>query len=121
MKRTLARTHAEAIRAEIDAKRGFPRTHAEEELTRIGGGIHVATVRTETAVATEAERIGAGPHTPVEQCVTTRWAFVARLSDGRFALRIKPRVLRHLTATQAERVVADLPEGVTLAREDEDL
>lgn len=72
-------------------------------------------------VATEAERIGAGPHTPVAQCVTTRWAFVARLSDGRFALRIKPRVLRHLTATQAERVVADLPEGVTLAREDEDL
>lgn len=71
--------------------------------------------------ATEAERIGAGPHTPVEQCVTTRWAYVARLSDGRFALRIKPRVLRHLTATQAERVVVDLPEGVTLAREDEDL
>lgn len=55
MRRTLARADAEAIRAEIDAKRGFPRTHAEEELTRIGGGIHVATVRTETAVAIEGD------------------------------------------------------------------
>ena len=51
MKRSLTRADAEAIRAEIDAVRGFPRTHEEEELTRIGGGIHVAVVRTETAVA----------------------------------------------------------------------
>lgn len=55
MRRTLTRSDAEAIRAEIDAARGFPRTHREAELARIGGGIHVATVRTETAVALDGD------------------------------------------------------------------
>jgi len=51
LKRTLTRADAEAIRQEIDTQRGFPRVHAEHELVRIGGGIHVETVVTTTAVA----------------------------------------------------------------------
>ena len=51
MKRTLTRADADAIRQEIDTQRGFPRVHAEHELVRSGGGIHVETVVTTTAVA----------------------------------------------------------------------
>lgn len=51
MKRSISQADANAIRAEIDAARGFPRVHPESEVTRIGGGIHVETIVTATAVA----------------------------------------------------------------------
>jgi len=50
MKRSVSRADAEAIRADVDAKRGFPRIHPESEIVRIGGGIHVETIVTTTAV-----------------------------------------------------------------------
>lgn len=55
MKRTLPRADADALRAEIDAQRGYPRVHPEHELVRIGGGIHVETVETTHAVAIEGD------------------------------------------------------------------
>lgn len=71
--------------------------------------------------ASEGDRIGGGVHVPLAQVpVTVRWSYVARLSDGTFGVRIKQRVVRHLTAAQELRVVADLPDGVTINREDED-
>ncbi len=71
--------------------------------------------------ATEADRVGGGIHVPLAQVpVVQRWAFVARLSDGTFGVRIKQRIVRHLTAQQELRVVAELPDGVTRLREDED-
>ena len=71
--------------------------------------------------ATLADRIGGGIHVPLAQVpVTVRWSYVARLSDGTLGVRIKQRVVRHLTAQQGARVVADLPDGVTISREDED-
>lgn len=51
MKRSVSRADAEAIRADVDAKRGFPRVHPESEITRVGGGIHVETIVTTSAVA----------------------------------------------------------------------
>ena len=53
MRKQLTRSDAEAIRAEVDSKRGYPRTHSvgDGELVRVGGGIHVATIVTTTAVA----------------------------------------------------------------------
>lgn len=53
MRKQLTRADAEAIRAEIDSKRGYPRVHTEGdgELVRVGGGIHVDVIYTETAVA----------------------------------------------------------------------
>lgn len=53
MRKTITRADAEAIRADIDSKRGYPRTHVEGdgELVRVGGGIHVETIVTTTAVA----------------------------------------------------------------------
>ncbi len=42
-------------RAEVDAKRGFPRVHPESEITRIGGGIHVETIVTTSAVGIAGE------------------------------------------------------------------
>lgn len=51
MRRTLTRADADAIRAEVDAQRGYPREHPESELVRVGGGIHVAMIVTTTAVA----------------------------------------------------------------------
>lgn len=57
MKRTLTRADADAIRADIDAQRGCPRTHVvgDGELVRVGGGIHVEVIRTETAVSIEGD------------------------------------------------------------------
>lgn len=55
MKRILARADAEAIRDEIDAKHGYPRKLAPEEVTRVGGGIHVEEVWDTTAVAITGE------------------------------------------------------------------
>lgn len=55
MKRKLTRADADAIRAEVDAKRGFPRTHTKSELTRVGDGIHVETIVTTTAVAIDGD------------------------------------------------------------------
>ena len=51
MRRTLTRADADAIRAEVDAQRGYPREHPESELVRVGGRIHVAMIVTTTAVA----------------------------------------------------------------------
>lgn len=55
MKRILTRADAVALRADVDAKRGFPRVHPESEITRVGGGIHVETVVTTTAVAIDGD------------------------------------------------------------------
>lgn len=51
MKRALSQSDAEALRAQIDKARGFPRVHAAHEIKRVGGGIHVETIETLTAVA----------------------------------------------------------------------
>jgi hypothetical protein len=51
VKRQLPLADAQAIRAEIDAARGYPRVHAENEITRIGNGPHVEIIVTTTAVA----------------------------------------------------------------------
>jgi len=55
MRKQLTRSDAEAIRAEVDSKRGYPRTHSvgDGELVRVG--IHVDVVRTETAVAIDGD------------------------------------------------------------------
>ena len=71
-------------------------------------------------VATEADRVGGGIHAPLAACGTPRWAFIARLSDGTVGVRIKARVVSRLTAAQQALVVAELPNGVTVTREDED-
>lgn len=55
MKRLLTREDAEAIRQEIDAKHGYPRKLAPEEVVRIGGGIHVEEVWDTTAVAIKGD------------------------------------------------------------------
>jgi hypothetical protein len=93
----------------------------------IGTGIQVRAVitRINNALgypreATEGDRVGGGIHVPLAQAGTTRWAHVARLSDGTFGVRIKARVVSRLTAPQQALVVADLPGGVTVTREDED-
>ena len=70
--------------------------------------------------AEESDRIGGGIHAPLTLGTTTRWAHVARMSDGTFGARIKPRVLARMTAAQRALVVAELPAGVTVTREDED-
>lgn len=71
--------------------------------------------------ATEGDRIGGGVHVPLAEVpVTVRWSFIARLSDGTFGVRIKQRIVSRLTAAQEARVVADLPDGVTINQEDED-
>jgi hypothetical protein len=93
----------------------------------IGTGIQVRSVitRLNTSLgypreATEEDRVGGGIHVPLAQAGTTRWAHVARLSDGTFGVRIKARVVWRLTAPQQALVVAQLPDGVTIVREDED-
>lgn len=48
-------------RSRIDAARGFPRTHPESEITRIGPGPHVSVIVTTTAVAIS----GSGANTDV--------------------------------------------------------
>jgi hypothetical protein len=55
MNRLTSRTDAEAARAEIDRERGFPRVHAEHEITRVGTGIHVETIVTTSAVAIKGD------------------------------------------------------------------
>lgn len=70
--------------------------------------------------ATESDRVGGGIHVPLALAGTARWAHVARLSDGTFAVRIKPWVVSRLTTAQQALVVARLPDGVTITREDED-
>ena len=93
----------------------------------VGTGIQVRAVitRINTALgypreATEDDRVGGGVHVPLALAGTTRWAYVARLSDGTFGVRIKAWVVSRLTAGQQALVVADLPDGVTITREDED-
>ena len=71
-------------------------------------------------VATEADRVGGGVHVPLALGDTPRWAFIARLSDGTVGVRIKARVVSRLTAAQQALVVAELPNGVTITRENED-
>lgn len=68
----------------------------------------------------ETDEVGGGVHTPRALAVTTRWAHRARLSDGTVGVRIKPWVYSRLTAGQQAAVVAQLPDGVTVDREDED-
>ena len=71
--------------------------------------------------ATEADRVGGGIHVPLAQVpVVQRWAFIARLSDGTIGVRIKARIYAHMTPAQQALVVATLPDGVTITREDED-
>lgn len=70
-------------------------------------------------VPTESDRVGGGVHVPLAQAGTARWSYLARLSDGRVGVRIKPWVVSRLTAGQQALVVAQLPEGVTIGREDE--
>jgi hypothetical protein len=55
LKRKLTRADADAIRAEVDRKRGFPRVHPESEVQRFGVGIHVETIVTTTAVAIDGD------------------------------------------------------------------
>jgi hypothetical protein len=93
----------------------------------IGTGIQARAVitRINTALgypreAIEDDRVGGGIHVPLALAGTTRWAHVARLSDGTFGVRIKARVVAHLTAPQQALVVAGLPGGVTITQEDED-
>lgn len=87
---------ARAIRPRIDTALGLPRA------------------------ASEAERHGAGPHTALALCRTERWSRIARLKDGRFAVRIKQRILKHLTAMQRGAVVDELPTADALLSEDDD-
>jgi hypothetical protein len=70
--------------------------------------------------ATVEDRAGAGIHVPLESAGTLSWAKIARLSNGQIGVRIKPRVYARLTAAQQALVQADLPDGVTITREDED-
>ena len=71
--------------------------------------------------ATLADRIGGGVHVPLAEVpVTSRWSFIARLSDGTFGVRIEPAAFAQLTPPALARVVADLPDGVTITQEDED-
>lgn len=51
MRKQISREDAEAIRAEIDAKHGYPRKLEAHEVVHVGGGRHVADVWTHTAVA----------------------------------------------------------------------
>lgn len=67
-----------------------------------------------------SERVGGGIHVPLEQAVTVRHAFVARLSDLSRAMRIDLADVPELTPAQQLLVVADLPGGVTVTQEDED-
>jgi hypothetical protein len=55
MRKQIPREDAEAIRREIDAKRGFPRKLEEHELVRFGGGRHVEEIWNTTAVAIEGD------------------------------------------------------------------
>lgn len=87
---------------------------ARASLTRINNALGLPRA------AVEADRIGGGIHVPLEHAGTTRWAHLARLSDGTVGVRIKPRVVSRLTAGQQAAVVAQLPDGVTITREDED-
>ena len=83
----------------------------------------IARINTELGyprAATEADRVGGGIHAPLALCDTPRWAYIARLSDGTVGVRIKARVVSRLTAAQQTLVVAELPNGVTITREDED-
>lgn len=70
--------------------------------------------------ASEADRVGGGIHAPLALAGTPRWAYIARLSNGQVAVRIKARVVSRLTAAQQALVVAELPNGVTITRENED-
>lgn len=89
-------TQARAAIARINAALGYPRE------------------------ATDADRAGAGVHVPLALARTATWARLARLSNGQVGVRIKARVVARLTAAQQALVVAALPEGVTITREDED-
>lgn len=70
--------------------------------------------------ATQADRVGGGIHAPLASAGTARWAHIARLSNGQIGVWIKARVVSRLTAAQQALVVAELPNGVTVTREDED-
>jgi hypothetical protein len=88
---------------------------ARNAITRINNALGLPRT------ATEADRAGGGIHVPLAQVpVVQRWAFIARLSDGTIGVRIKARIYNHMTAAQQALVVADLPDGVEITREDED-
>ncbi len=55
MRRSLAPADAEALRAEVDKKHGYPRVHDAHEIKRVGGGLHVDVIETRTAVAITGE------------------------------------------------------------------
>lgn len=89
-------------------------TQARAAITRINNALGLPRA------AVEADRVGGGVHVPLEQAGTLRWAHLARLSDGTVGVRIKPGVFARLTAGQQAAVVAEIPDGVTITREDED-
>ena len=72
MRRTTSNADASAVAAAINAALGYPRDHTESEVLRLGGGIHVPTIRTTSAVAV----------------VTT-----GGTSDGRFIAKICSQVV----------------------------
>lgn len=51
MRRTTSNADASAVAAAINTALGYPRDHTESEVLRLGGGIHVPTIRTTSAVA----------------------------------------------------------------------
>lgn len=55
MKATLTKVDAQAIRAEIDARHGYPRQLEAHEIQHVGGDRHVEEVWTTTAVAIDDE------------------------------------------------------------------
>lgn len=88
-------TQARAVMARVNTALGLPRTP----------GV--------------ADRRGKGRHARFVDARTLVWSRLARLSDGRFGVRIKAVILARLTAAQRSLVVDALPVGVTITQETE--